>query len=238
MVLKPQGDRMTFQLSCSVCSDVGLISSWAPCHSLDLFSCSDSTFYLLFQAPLTVPYILFIPCLRSPFLTALCSILWELQPSACAGSDFYFLNKKPLTSLTSAPPPQVSCGHFGSVNAPSHPKKRKEKRLCPPSLTPTKSISWQVGDKSNSVTLAARVMLGGWQRTSPSNRCQHCHCCLPTQHEPYREREVVVEGEEEGQIWLGGTGCCRAAMIRKIEASNFVEWGAAWRRSTAQLWEE
>lgn len=150
---------------------------------------------------------------------------------------FFFFNKKPLTSLTSAPP-QVSCGHFGSVNAPSHPKKRKEKRLCPPSLTPTKSISWQVGDKSNSVTLAAGVMLGGWQRTSPSNRCQHCHCCHPTQHEPYREREVVVEGEEEGQIWLGGTGCCRAAMIRKIEASNFVEWGAAWRRSTAQLWEE
>ncbi|KAI9517563.1 hypothetical protein NQZ68_004783 [Dissostichus eleginoides] len=50
-------------------------------------------------------------------------------------------------------------------------------RLCPIVLRPQRaSADRLVGDKSNSVTPVARVMLSGWQCASPWNRCQHCNC--------------------------------------------------------------
>lgn len=130
------------KLQMQLCFPLGLL-----CHSLDLFPCSVSTFIYFF--PLAVPYTLFcyihalLPC--SPPTHFALSTLWVLQPSACVGSWvplpkelFHFLSNVAPTEgfFFLLPIFKISCGHLSSTNA---------KEPMPTCLTPTKSISWQVG---------------------------------------------------------------------------------------------
>lgn len=112
-----------------------------------------------------------------------------------------------LQHLLSSPPPIfTSPMDILAVQMP--------KRLCPLVLRPQRaSADRLVGDKSNSVTLVAGVMLRSWRFASSSNRCQHCHCApSPKPNIPTKVQQGAGGGGEGGEkmgwIWLRGTKRC------------------------------
>ncbi|TKS74249.1 Very low-density lipoprotein receptor [Collichthys lucidus] len=71
-------------------------------------------------------------------------------------------------------------------------------RLCPLVLRPQRaSADRLVGDKSNSVTLVAGVMLGGWQRASAFEQMPALPLC-PSPQNQISPAELSGEEEEDG----------------------------------------
>ncbi len=141
-----------------------MLSSWAPLslsRSLSLY------LYLPFPSRCVLYSLLLHPYLALSLPTRLAlSILWVLQPSACVGSLVLLSQKLPLSLRIVAPmrgfPPPIFKSPVGTLAV------QMPKRLCPLVLRPQRaSADRLVGDKSNSVTRVAGVMLSGWQRASP-----------------------------------------------------------------------
>lgn len=171
-----------------------MLSSRAP------LSLSRSLPLLSLYLYLSVPYTLFcyirtsLPlCLPTRF--ALCSLSASALSLRKLGASFFLKKLSHLLSIVaptkwlSSPPIFKSPMDILAVRMP--------KRLCPLVLRPQRaSADRLVGDKSNSVTLVAGVMLRVWQRASPSNRCQHCHCApSPKPNIPSKAQQRGGEGE-------------------------------------------
>lgn len=106
-----------------------------------------------------------------------------------------------VAPATGSPPPPPSLIFKSPVGTLAVPLP---KRLCPLVLHPQRaSADRLVGDKSNSVTLVAGVMLNGWRRASPSEQMPALPLCPPSP-EPniiskaqWREEEVEEKKEQE-----------------------------------------
>lgn len=152
-----------------------LFPHWLQSHSLNHFFCSVSSTFMFLC--LTVPYSCFIPsysffeCFSLRKLGASFSKAVS-PPQHCSVREGDFIT--PFLNLLRAPwqrECQRGCAHS------SYAKQRA-------------SADRLVGDKSNSVTPVAGVMLRGWQSASPSNRCQNCEC-VPSPKTHYHQQSSV-----------------------------------------------